>query len=75
MIFHIRGHIVRKAWQANQPVPETIQGTLCYMSANSDSDARAQVQTRYPDFNIETVELVTEEQILLILTKQTTLHH
>lgn len=86
MIFHIKGHIVRKTWGFNQhkpkpkhqsivPTTETIQGTLCYMSAMSDEEARKKVKEQYPDFNIETVELVTEEQVILMLSKQNHLYH
>lgn len=83
MIYHIKGFIVRKTWNFNQKhtkhhnivgKTETIQGTLCYISAESDADARQQVVTRYPDFTIETAEVVSETEILNMLS-QTTLHH
>lgn len=86
MIYHIKGHIVRKTWGFNQHKPkpkhgsivsatETIQGTLCYMSASSSDEARLKVSETYPDFNIESIDLITEDQILVLLTKQNTLHH
>ncbi len=83
MIYHIKGYIVRKTWNFNPKHTkhqniinknETIQGTLCYLSADSDADARQQVATRYPDFTIETVDVVSETEILNMLS-QTTLHH
>lgn len=84
MIYHIKGYIVRKAWNFNPKhtkhnsiigKTETIQGTLCYISAESDDDARQKVVARYPDFTIETAEVVSEDEILKMLTQTMTLHH
>ena len=79
MIYQVRGFIMRKTWTFANPKPkhgsikghnEKRQGTLCFMSAESEDEVKAKVAAEHPEFTIEAVTLMSDDQILSMLKRQ-----
>ena len=80
MIYQVRGYIIRKTWGFKNPVKpkhgsitafnEKLQGTLCFMSGQSEDEVKQKVTTEHPEFTIETITLVSDDQILTMLKRQ-----
>jgi hypothetical protein len=80
MIYQVNGFIVRKTWGFHKnPKPkhgaiigtkDKVQGTLCYMSGESEEEVKEKVGTQYPDFTIQSIKLMSDEQILAMLKRQ-----